>query len=76
MTTSDHRKAFKQLKAKPAKLTKFIKHNKPQKRSCGIALRKCGKCGRNGAHIQKYGLKLCRQCFRDMAKSLGFKKYS
>ncbi len=76
MTTSDHRKAFKQLKAKPAKLAKFIKHNKPQKRSCGIALRKCGKCGRNGAHIQKYGLKLCRQCFRDMAKSLGFKKYS
>ncbi len=76
MTTGDHRKAFKQLKAKPAKLAKFIKHNKPQKRSCGISLRKCGKCGRNGAHIQKYGLKLCRQCFRDMAKSLGFKKYS
>jgi hypothetical protein len=31
MTTSDHRKAFKQLKAKPAKLSKFIKHNKPKK---------------------------------------------
>jgi small subunit ribosomal protein S14 len=76
MTTSDHRKAFKQLKAKPAKLSKFIKHNKPKKRTCGIALRKCRECGRNGAHIQKYGLNLCRQCFREMAKSLGFKKYS
>jgi len=76
MTTSDHRKAFKQLKAKPAKLMKFIKHNKPKKRSCGIALRKCRECGRNGAHVQKYGLNLCRQCFREIAKKLGFKKYS
>jgi small subunit ribosomal protein S14 len=76
MTASDHRKAFKQLKAKPAKLAKFIKHNKPKKRSCGNALRKCKRCGRNGAHIQKYGIGLCRQCFREVAKNIGFKKYS
>lgn len=76
MTTSDHKKMYGQLKAKPAKLSKFIKHNKPKKRSCGIALRKCKNCGRNGAHIQKYGVGLCRQCFREMAKKLGFKKYS
>ena len=76
MTTSNHKKMYNQLKAKPAKLSKFIKHNKPKSRSCGIALRKCKNCGRNGAHIQKYGIGLCRQCFRDMAKKLGFKKYS
>ena len=76
MTTSNYKKAFTQLKVKPAKLAKYLKHNKPKKRSCGKALKKCRDCGRNGAHIQKYGLKLCRQCFRDMAKSLGFKKYS
>jgi len=76
MTTSNHKKMYTQLKAKPAKLSKFIKHNKPKSRSCGIALRTCKNCGRNGAHIQKYGIGLCRQCFRDMAKKLGFKKYS
>ena len=26
--------------------------------------------------IRKYGMHLCRQCFRDMAPELGFKKYS
>lgn len=76
MTTSDHKKAYTQLKAKPVKLTKYIKHNKPKERSCGKALKKCGRCGRNGAHIQKYGINLCRQCFRETAKKIGFKKYN
>lgn len=76
MTTSDYRKEFKQLKAKPAKLNKYIKHNAPKKRSCGKALKKCKRCGRMGGHIQKYGLDLCRQCFRDIATKLGFKKFS
>jgi len=76
MTTSDHRKVFKQLDAKPIKKAKFIKFNQPKKRSCGIALKKCRNCGRMGAHINKYGLHLCRQCFRDMATGLGFQKYS
>jgi small subunit ribosomal protein S14 len=76
MTTSDYKKAFTQLKAKPVKLAKYIKHNKPKERSCGIALKKCIRCGRNGGHIQKYGLNVCRQCFREIAKKVGFKKYS
>ncbi|MEK6839816.1 MAG: 30S ribosomal protein S14 [Nanoarchaeota archaeon] len=46
------------------------------KRTCGAALRKCRRCGRTHAHIQKYGLHLCRQCFREIAPSIGFKKYS
>lgn len=76
MTTKDYKKAFIQLNAKPVKLAKYIKHNTPKKRSCGIALRKCIRCGRNGGHNQKYGLHLCRHCFREGAKKLGFKKYS
>jgi len=75
MTTSNHKKVFKQLDSKPVKKDKFIKFNSPRKRSCGIALRKCRQCGRTRAHIRKYGLNLCRQCFRDMAPELGFKKY-
>jgi small subunit ribosomal protein S14 len=76
MTTSDYRKVFKQLKAKPFKLKKYMKHNAPKKRSTGIATRKCRRCGRNKAHIDSYGLNLCRQCFREIAPKIGFKKYS
>jgi len=76
MTTSNYAKVFKQLKVKPAKLAKYVKHNAPKKRSCGALLRRCRRCGRTHAHIQKYGLRLCRQCFRDIAKDIGFKKYS
>ena len=76
MTTSDYKKVFKQLKAKPAKLKKFLKFNAPKKRSCGISLRKCVRCGRTRAHISKYGLHLCRQCYRDIAIKIGFKKFS
>jgi small subunit ribosomal protein S14 len=76
MTASDHRKVFKQLKAKPVILKKFVKHNAPKERSCGIGLKKCSRCGRNRGHISKYGLNLCRQCFREIATRIGFKKYS
>ncbi len=75
MTYSDYRKAIKQLKGKPAKLQRFEKHNAPKKRSCGINLRRCRRCGRTGAFIQKYGLNLCRQCFREVGPKIGFKKY-
>lgn len=76
MTTSDYKKEFKQLKNKPIKLKKFMKHNAPKQRTTGMSIRKCRLCGRTHAHIQKYGLHFCRQCFREHAKELGFKKYS
>ncbi len=76
MTTSDYRKAFTQLDHKPIKKAKFIKFNRPKTRTCGTALRKCKNCGRMGGHINKYGLHLCRQCFREMAPDLGFKKFN
>lgn len=76
MTTSSYTKAFSQLDAKPAIKKKYIKHNKPKERSCGEALRKCKRCGRTAAHVSKYNIGLCRQCFRETAKTLGFKKYN
>jgi len=76
MTTSSYKKAFKQLKAKPVKLRKYIKFNSPKERSCGKNTKSCRRCGRKGAHIDKYGLDLCRQCFRETATKIGFKQYS
>jgi len=76
MTYSHYKKVFKQLKAKPVKLKKFLKHNTPKKRSCGLALKRCGRCGRTRSNISSFGLNICRQCFRETATDLGFKKYS
>ena len=76
MTASDWKKVLKQLKNKPKKMEKFLKHNKPKVRTTGIARKKCERCGRFGAHIKSYGLNLCRQCFREIAVEIGFKKYS
>jgi len=76
MTASDWRKVMNQLKDKPAKLNRFLKHNKPKERKFGISTKVCEKCRRFGAHISSYGLDLCRQCFREIAKEIGFKKYS
>jgi small subunit ribosomal protein S14 len=76
MTSSDHKKVFKQLAGKPAVLAKFIKHNKPKERKFGIAAKRCENCGRFGALVNQYGINLCRHCFRQMAEELGFKKYS
>ena len=76
MTASDWRKVLKQLKDKPVVMEKFIRHNKTKARKNGIAMYKCERCGRFGAHISSYGLNLCRQCFREIAPEIGFKKYS
>ena len=76
MTTSDHAKVAEQLKGKAVVLAKFLKFNKPKVRKTGIATQKCQRCGRFGAHIKQYGLHVCRQCFREIAEEIGFKKYS
>ncbi len=36
----------------------------------------CERCGRKRGIIRKYGMHLCRQCFREVAEEMGFKKYS
>ncbi|MFH0859908.1 MAG: 30S ribosomal protein S14 [Candidatus Altiarchaeota archaeon] len=33
-------------------------------------------CGTNKGVIHKYGLHICRRCFRETAVSIGFKKFS
>ncbi len=76
MSYSNYKKVLKQLKGKPEKLKKYVKHNAPKERSCGISRKRCGRCGRIRAHIDKYGLNLCRQCFREVAQDIGFKKYN
>jgi len=76
MSYSNYEKAFKQLKVKPAKLEKYKKCNSPKERKTGIANRRCRRCGRIRGHIKKYGLHVCRQCFREIAQKVGFKKYS
>ena len=76
MTASNWKKILKQLKNKPVKLAKFMKHNKPKDRTMGIASKKCERCERFGAHISSYGINLCRHCFRELAEEIGFKKYS
>ncbi|HLD06078.1 MAG TPA: 30S ribosomal protein S14 [Candidatus Nanoarchaeia archaeon] len=58
------------------KWRKYLKHNSPKKRKCGRAVRRCLRCGRIRAHIRKYGVHMCRQCFRDVAQNLGFRKFS
>lgn len=76
MTVSSHKKMLKQLRAKPVKMQKYLKHNTPRERIFGKSSKKCRKCGNNKGFIEKYGIDLCRKCFREMATSIGFRKYS
>ena len=76
MTSSNPNKMLKQLRHKPAKLTRFKKYNLPKKRSCGRTQKKCEVTGNTRGMISKYGINMCRHAFRAHAKSLGFKKYS
>ncbi|MFB6111838.1 MAG: 30S ribosomal protein S14 [Halobacteriaceae archaeon] len=36
----------------------------------------CRRCGREQGLVGKYDIWLCRQCFREIAREMGFKKYS
>lgn len=36
----------------------------------------CERCGRKRGLIRRFGMHMCRQCFRDTAPVMGFKKYS
>lgn len=76
MSYSNYNKAFTQLKAKPAKMKKYIKHNSPKNRSCGFAKKRCVRCGRIRGNISAYGLNVCRHCFREIGTKIGFKKYN
>jgi len=36
----------------------------------------CSVCGAHDGVIHKYGLNLCRRCFKENAGNIGFRKYS
>ncbi|CAM9948362.1 unnamed protein product [Heterosigma akashiwo] len=38
--------------------------------------RKCRVCANPHGLIRKYGLNMCRQCFRGYYQDIGFKKYN
>lgn len=76
ITTTHYTKMLNQIRNKPAKHTKFLKHNVPRQRKFGRSTKRCRRCGQTAAHISKYGLHFCRQCFREVAPKIGFKKYS
>jgi small subunit ribosomal protein S29e len=42
----------------------------------GKGTRACRICGRHDGLIRKYDLNYCRQCFREHAREIGFKKYN
>ncbi len=44
-------------------------------RDFGRSVNPCKRCGKTKGVIRKYGLNVCRGCFRDMAETLGFRKY-
>ena len=75
MTVSSYTKMLGQLKSNPGKLKKYIKHNKPKERAFGKETRRCERCGNSRGFIGKYGLNLCRRCFKEVAIKIGFRKY-
>jgi ribosomal protein S14 len=46
-----------------------------EERYKGKGKRVCRNCGNSRALIRKYRLNVCRRCFREMAESIGFRKY-
>ena len=56
----------------------MLKLNKVSKKNVRADERslKCNVCGTNRGMIHKYGLNICRRCFREVAAQIGFKKLS
>ncbi|CAK7896113.1 40S ribosomal protein S29A [[Candida] anglica] len=44
-------------------------------RKFGKGSRQCRVCSSHTGLIRKYGLDICRQCFRERASDIGFHKY-
>ena len=76
MTQSSHEKVLSQIRQKPGKYQKYLKHNTPRQRKFGKSVKKCVLTGATRGVIHKYGLQLCRKSFREFALDLGFKKYN
>lgn len=53
----------------------MAKKKPKRERRYGKGSRPCVRCGSYGPIIRRYNLNLCRHCFREVAKKLGFHKY-
>ncbi|MFW9899196.1 MAG: 30S ribosomal protein S14 [Candidatus Thorarchaeota archaeon] len=47
----------------------------PQGGHAGKGKRECRRCHSHRAIIRRYGLNLCRRCFYEIGKDIGFKRY-
>ena len=41
----------------------------------GRGTRKCRFCGNARGIVRRYGLNICRRCFREVGEEVGFRKY-
>lgn len=57
------------------KKERSLRHNVKKIRAFGRDAKKCPRCRSNWGMISKYGLNICRRCFRNIAAQIGFKKY-
>ncbi|MGW8288672.1 MAG: 30S ribosomal protein S14 [Candidatus Bathyarchaeia archaeon] len=53
----------------------MVKQQSKKEHESGKGSRPCRRCGSYGSLIRRYDLNLCRQCFREVANDLGFRKY-
>ncbi|MBI4181645.1 MAG: 30S ribosomal protein S14 [Candidatus Aenigmarchaeota archaeon] len=65
-----------QIEGKPNKLSRYLRFNTAKKRKFGRSTHPCRRCGKTRGIVRTYGLLYCRQCFREEAERLGFRKYS
>ena len=65
----------KKAPAVPARTLKRATPRERKKIGKKKGKRKCRICGTAHGIIHKYGLDICRRCFRERAESMGFKKY-
>jgi ribosomal protein S14 len=52
-----------------------IEEKKLLSRFRGKGTRKCRFCGNARGMIRKYGLQVCRRCFREVGESIGFRTF-
>lgn len=51
------------------------KYRPPNEVKFGRGAVRCRRCGTHDGVVRRYGIYLCRQCFRELAPQLGFRKY-
>lgn len=56
--------------------TKIDKHNQKKKKSSKYEKSKCRMCNGQKGMIYKYNLRVCRRCFKDFAREIGFTKFN